>query len=370
MDDERVNIEQEAEACLLSGKELLNSDSPLDRRTGVSLILRAYRLGNIDATCYVAKFILDGLVEVGGQDSEEYALYLLYKAEKKGSTTAKVMLYDYCTDRYNSSVDNTNNGYKGELVDFDGKKIKIDRTGLLTPIDAELKYENGENMLILSANIHFAYVDEMRERKKFEEAVVSGIKEWEGEYRVFGNQKLKVILNLTFDNRRFDNVYIVPVDYTLREGMEMSAKLAPGGDRKASVQSIVDYRRSFAVTGLSKWSAHSRKIIYLFAENFNDRDFDRIKHTTKHEFGHALGLGDLYEEKTDKLAGVEKGTYAELDGYYITDKIYNLVMCDHNGPISNNDIEMVVLAFRDNEGQHYQKKGKRGKISKALGKGN
>ena len=370
MDDARINNTQEAEACFSSGKELINSANPMDRRNGVSLILRAHKLGNIDATCYVAKFILDGLLQVSGCDNEEHALYLLYYAEHKGSTTAKVMLYDYCTDRYNSTVEGTDNDYSGELLDFDGKKIKIKRTGLLTPIDAELKYEGGENKLILSANINFVYVDDMRNRESFEEAVISGIKEWEGDYRVFGNQRLKVVLNLSFDEKIFDNVYIIPVDYTLREGMEKGVKLAAGKDRRDAYQSIVDYRRSFALTGISNWSSHSRKIIYLFAENFNERDYDRIKHTTKHEFGHALGLGDLYEEKNAKLEGVEKGTFAELDGYYITDKIYNLVMCDHNGPISNNDIEMVVLAFRDNEGQHYQKRGKRGKISKALGKGN
>ena len=37
----------------------------------------------------------------------------------------------------------------------------------------------------------------------------------------------------------------------------------------------------------------------------------------------------------------------------INDKFYNLVMCDHHGPISNNDIEMVVLAFRENKVDHH-----------------
>lgn len=90
----------------------------------------------------------------------------------------------------------------------------------------------------------------------------------------------------------------------------------------------------------------------------------------KHEFGHALGLGDLYASAVDSLSGVEKGTYAELDSYVINDKFYNLVMCDHHGPISNNDIEMVVLAFRENKMQLFQLGRLKGKISSALGKGN
>ena len=93
-------------------------------------------------------------------------------------------------------------------------------------------------------------------------------------------------------------------------------------------------------------------------------------HVTKHEFGHALGLGDLYASAVDSLSGVEKGTYAELDSYVINDKFYNLVMCDHHGPISNNDIEMVILAFRENKMQLFQPSRLKGKISSALGKGN
>lgn len=90
----------------------------------------------------------------------------------------------------------------------------------------------------------------------------------------------------------------------------------------------------------------------------------------RHEFGHVLGLGDLYASAVDDLPGVEQGTYPELDSYVITGKRYNLVMCDHYGPISNNDIEMVLLAFRDNKPQLYQPDKLYGVISDALGKGN
>ena len=44
-------------------------------------------------------------------------------------------------------------------------------------------------------------------------------------------------------------------------------------------------------------------------------------------------------------------------------------MCDHYGPVSNNDIEMVILAFCENQMQLYQQE-RRKKVSKALGKGN
>lgn len=93
-------------------------------------------------------------------------------------------------------------------------------------------------------------------------------------------------------------------------------------------------------------------------------------HVAKHELGYALGLGDLYQSTVDSLGGVKKGTYADLDSYAVTDSFYNLVMCDHHGPISNNDIEMVILAFKENRMQLFQPMKLKGKISTALGRGN
>lgn len=82
-------------------------------------------------------------------------------------------------------------------------------------------------------------------------------------------------------------------------------------------------KRSFATNGL-KWSVNSRKIICIQSENGLFNDYDEIKHVAKHEFGHALGLGDLYASSIDSLTGVNKGTFSELDSYAISDKYYNL----------------------------------------------
>ena len=138
---------------------------------------------------------------------------------------------------------------------------------------------------------------------------------------------------------------------------------------KAVVNSVVDHRRSFATNGF-KWSVHSRKLIFIQSKDGSFCDLEEIKHTVKHEFGHCLGLGDLYSSTVDEYSGVELGTFDELDSYAITDKIYNLVMCDHHGPISNNDIEMIILAFRDNRIQNYQANKTTKRVSSALGKGN
>ena len=118
---------------------------------------------------------------------------------------------------------------------------------------------------------------------------------------------------------------------------------------------MITTKRSCATGGL-KWTVNSRKVICIQSFSGKFDDYEEITHITKHEFGHAIGLGDLYESSVDFLDGVEKGTYTELDSYIINDKFYNLVMCDHHGPISNNDIEMVVLAFRENKMQLFQPK--------------
>ena len=149
---------------------------------------------------------------------------------------------------------------------------------------------------------------------------------------------------------------------------EPKGKLIGQKEHKLQMKDLLEQKRSFAINGL-KWRVNSRKFIYLQSRGAFD-DYEEIMHVAKHEFGHALGLGDLYASAVDALPGVEKGTYAELDSYAIKDRYYNLVMCDHHGPISNNDIEMVVLAYRENKMQLYQPRKLKDKISSALGKGN
>ena len=51
-------------------------------------------------------------------------------------------------------------------------------------------------------------------------------------------------------------------------------------------------------------------------------------------------------------------------------KEYYLVMSNAFGPISNNDVEMVILAFSENRMQSYQPDKVNKYASKALGRGN
>ena len=287
-----------------------------------------------------------------------------------GCIQARAFLNAYCEERYQEENDDLQVIESNDtLVDFYGKPIKINRQGVFTPVDAVLTNEDGLNVLTLSANIMFLYGEEITNPEKFEQSVYDGILAWQGEYEVFGGQKLKVRIRLTNDDNVFDNLLIMPITTEFGATIQSASNVIGTKKSKLQVSDVMMNKRSFATSGL-KWTVNSRKLICLQSRDVKFDDYEELMHVTKHEFGHVLGLGDLYESAVDSLGGVKKGTYAELDSYIINNKFYNLVMCDHHGPISNNDVEMVILAFRENKMQLYQPGKLKGKLSSALGKGN
>ncbi len=348
-----------------------STSSEEDKSYGLKLIFQAYSEKDPEAAYIVAKLVLDNVIKIRVDDPIEYALSLMCSAANSGCIQARAYLNSYCDDRYSDRYDDL---YSADIVsdrlsDFNGKPIRINRQGLFTPIDAILEYKDGCNILTLKTDLMFLYGDEITDPRRFEDAVIKGISAWQGEYDVFGGQKLSVRIELTKDQNSFDNIWITPLTTDMASRMQSIGNAIATKDKRAQISDMVTNKRSFATTGL-KWTASSRKIICIQSRNGRFDDYDEIMHVAKHEFGHALGLGDLYSSEVDFLSGVKRGTYSELDSYAVTEKYYNLVMCDHHGPISNNDIEMVVLAFRENKMQLYQPIKMKGKISSALGKGN
>jgi len=354
--------ERSPEQLCRAGKEMFFAPGAeaAAREQGLRLLLKAQKQGDPEAAYLVATLILEGALTVRGQDPEDHAMRLISYAAEKGWLPARARLNAMCQLRYRQNYP-TGEPAEGPLRDFEGNPITIARTGFLTPVDAVLSYENGKNILTLSTNVRFVYTEEIPDPDGFEQAVLKGFRAWSGEYRVFGGQRLQVRVELSLEDKFFDHLTVIPVTGTLHASLQQAAAML--GNRR--VENIAKDRRSFATMGV-RWSATSRKTVWIQGQ-LDDQQV--VCQTAKHEFGHVLGLGDLYESASDSMAGVALGTYPELDCYGVTDKLYHLVMCNSAGPVSNNDIEMVVLAFRENRLQLYQEGPVRGKLSEALGKG-
>lgn len=88
--------------------------------------------------------------------------------------------------------------------------------------------------------------------------------------------------------------------------------------------------------------------------------------TAAHEFGHVMGLKDMYFEASCNHE-YEPKSNAELeydkDDYGIP-RGKGIMMCD--GSAVSNDIEMILYAFAENKWQYYVPYGKNQKISKAI----
>ena len=366
---------KDREICRETAKRLCHdgADDPEMHSYGVALMERAAAMGDPEAAYYLGYWLVVGFLKPKTGDPMEAGLELVCAAANSGVPAARAFLNRFTDMRYDREVQRQMeaDGYEGPLRDFDGNVIRIRHTGLLTPIDATLEYIDGKNILTFRVNIPPLYEEgTLPDPEAFYQAVFRGILAWQGEYNVFGNQNVQVRIELTAEYRLFDSVLVFPLTPDIRETAAGIWDRVGTKKVKTRMNDIIKNKRSFALAGVRKWSVRSRKIIYIQSKDDRFDDYEEIMHVAKHEFGHALGLGDLYYSPVDQLEGVSKGQYRELDSYYIKEKRYNLVMCDHHGPISNNDIEMVILAFRENRMQMYQASSLKGKISDALGKGN
>lgn len=366
----------DAKSCYEAGMfYFTNAERNRDKiNKGINLLKQACKLGSPEACFMMGKLVWEGYIDIKKPNAKNEAIKLLSYAASKGELQARVLLNEICDARYQEKFEGVcaGNMKNGPLKNFDGKEIKIKCKGLRTPIDAVLTYENGKNMLTFRANISILSGAAGRPSDEVCSAVLAGIRDWSGEYTVFGGQQLTVVADVEENAKLFDVLDVFFMDEGTKEMMQQIAEAVDvlnGGKASKNVNAMLKSNRSFATMN-TEWKIKGKKTIIIRCKEDDMKNYEHIRGIVRHEFGHILGLGDLYYEKAKGFDGVEKGTYDELDPYHITDKIYHLVMCDNHGTISNNDIEMIVLAFSENAMQNYQPTSWNYEVSEALGKGN
>ncbi len=378
MEKEKINQEEcnaeDAASLREYGKYcILNANGNKEQiNKGLRLLLRAHKERDPEATFLLGKLMWEGYIKAKEGGGKQMAKKYLFIASAQGSLQATNLLNEICRENYEKEFSDEEIAENGPLKDFDGNPIEIMREGVFTPIDAVLEYKEEKNILTFRVNLDFSNHVYIEDFPRFKEAVIRGIKGWEGEYKVFGGQQLTVKIEITTEARFIDHVMVFLVnDSFLEECLGISKVLAMMGKEQPQ-EFLTDIARnnvSFAISG-KRWKVNSKKGIFLTANESDENFSEKIAALAKHEFGHALGLGDLYREKRLGMEGVKAGEYKELDGYFVSDRLYHLVMCEAHGAVSNNDIEMIVLAFSKNAKQNYQKKKEFGEISEALGRGN
>ena len=371
--DELAALREEAKKKYFEGE----TDSEITE--GLALLVKAANLSDPEANYLLGDLLVRKKVFVRNADPIAAGLNRLTRASDLGCQEARLLLNSICQTRYRKAMkeratfDGREKSAPHPLTDFNGKEITIDRKGVFIPVDAKLSFENGQNILTLSANLkyHFYGNETEEELVAFMVAVEKGIKDWEGVYSVFEDQQVRVVIHLTYEDRLLDNVNVFKITDAMSDSMADLYDKLPQTKNVERMRGTVADRRSFAMLGLgTKWSVSSPKQIFIMLSDEDARNSERVRNTARHEFGHVLGLGDLYEDRSLSLAGVEKNQYAELDAFHLYDRRYHQVMCDPSAPVSNNDIEMVILAFSKNRYQRFQEDQTGTIISDALGLGN
>ena len=182
-----------------------------ERERGLDLMWEAHLDDDPEALFWIAWWLMNGYVKLqDDNDPVEYALYCMRRSAVKGDLHARRDLEEYCRMRYEELMKDQPK-IEGPLVDFLGKRIRISRKGLRAPVDVTLDYKNGQNILTIRADVKFLYSDELPNKHLFESAVCMGFREWEGDYTVFGGQKLRVRVDVIKRKRRWDVLLVLPV---------------------------------------------------------------------------------------------------------------------------------------------------------------
>lgn len=254
--------------------------------------------------------------------------------------------------------DNAKNHKSCPIYDYNGNKISFKKKNI--PVEGCIYYENGRAILFLHLNVVQRHLSDMKLEKP-SRVIIQGIKQWQGSYTVFGGYDIEVRIKCTSSLKRHNSLIINILDDELTDSVtNILSKLGKKGKRSAQILSA---RRQSAASFGRTWRLNSIKYINLYKKDL--LNIPHCKYIIRHEFGHILGLDDMYSEKSDGRNGVSPGN-PHLAPFHIRNNIYNMIMCSVDAPVNYKDIEMLLLAYQNNEIQRYQQRFGKGEISSAL----
>ncbi len=299
------------------------------------------------------QLLMAELCAVKGDYSKAKVLYHNAAASYR-SSKARLALNSLCLELAGKSAD----AKTGTLRDHKGSEISFNRKGI--PVEGHLIYEDGKAIFDIHLNVVQRRLSDMKLEKPAR-AVIQGIKQWQGSYTVFGGYTIDVRIKCTTDLNKHNSLIInILDDQTTDSVSSILKKLGKKGRRSAD---ILNARRQTAASFGRVWRLNGIKYINLYEKDL--LSVPHCKFISRHEFGHILGLDDMYAEKSDGREGV-CADFECLAPFHIKDSLYNMIMCSVDAPVIYKDIEMALLAYRDNKQQCYQLKFGRGIISEAL----
>ena len=246
----------------------------------------------------------------------------------------------------------------GEMRDYDGNAVAFDRGDI--PVCARLIYDGRLSVMDIRLNVVQRNMADMSLSKPAR-AVIQGIKQWQGSYSVFGGYPLEIRISCTYELRRSKSLIINVLDDETTDSVgSILNKLGKRGRRGAEILNA--RRQSAAVIG-NTWRPSGVKYINIYEKDL--MSVPRCKFLLRHEFGHVLGLDDMYAEAADGRAGV-KEVYPDIEMLRIRGCIFNMVMCSVDAPVTFKEAEMALLAYRDGVIQRFQLRDGKGEISRAL----
>ena len=229
-----------------------------------------------------------------------------------GISVLSTNMFAYCENNCINNIDSE--GYAPKNLEAYVKKLK-NRTSF-GPWQLNLKVK-GNNITISAGFVYFGDLAYKKKGSKtYKQLFLDGIKKyWNGKYKVYG---YNVKLNVTFNNAVRNKINVV-----------INNRLGVSN-----------------VSRIGRWSCtNPGKLTIYKGDSRTNYTYttDEFQRVSAHEFGHILGVGDLYN-KSNKI--IKKYSYKG-----------NYSMMGHQwkaSHINNYDLQKVLYAFMNNKSQEWK----------------